>query len=536
MPPVREPRILLVEDEPQVYRTLQRRLQSEHYAVTLAPTYDEAYARLRSEHFHLAIIDIRLNAADETDQSGLQLLKDMTDFKLNGIMPCIVITAIGTLSIKIPALSSLREARFIQKEPGYISQLQDAIRELLGEYRLSFSLEYVADTPQKIKQGAEYIWSREPDWPQPDQLTPQIEDLLSKLFYDARRLFIDHIYRGLSGSFVVEARPLWPDGLGQSKIVKIGRRNKTQTELTNYLRHVEPFLPSQHATHVNSAYTRHLGALLYTFFGIQAGNTIDFETYYQQHTPDQITAALRRLFGDTCQSWYQNRTPPDFESLRDLYFDTFNLSYQPDRLYNEILSLRPDYQPETTSLSFDDLGLSLPNPLHWLNNDAATVMPVCRSITHGDLHAGNILMNNNGDCWLIDFYRTNQSHILRDFVELETDIKFRLLDQLPLPEFCQFEQALIRAEHPQQPVELPSEFPDSVHKAVHVIGGLRAQAWNLLGATQRNPRLIQREYLTSLLMGTLNILRLRHFKQDPALQPRRELALLSAALICEHLQ
>jgi len=29
---------------------------------------------------------------------------------------------------------------------------------------------------------------------------------------------------------------------------------------------------------------------------------------------------------------------------------------------------------------------------------------------------------------------------------------------------------------------------------------------------------------------------LRHFKHEPALQPRRELALLSAALICQHLQ
>jgi hypothetical protein len=145
-------------------------------------------------------------------------------------------------------------------------------------------------------------------------------------------------------------------------------------------------------------------------------------------------------------------------------------------------------------------------------------------------------MNNTGDCWLIDFYRTSQSHILRDFVELETDIKFRLLDYLPPLEFCQFEQLLIQLEHPQPQVELPPELPDSVHKAAQVISGLRAEAWNLLGTTQRDPRLIQREYLTSLLMSTLNILRLRHFKHDPALQPRRELALLSAALICQHLQ
>ncbi len=40
---------------------------------------------------------------------------------------------------------------------------------------------------------------------------------------------------------------------------------------------------------------------------------------------------------------------------------------------------------------------------------------------------------------------------------------------------------------------------------------------------------------TQLLPGTLNVLRLWYFNEDPELQSRRELALLSAAMICEHL-
>jgi len=96
----------------------------------------------------------------------------------------------------------------------------------------------------------------------------------------------------------------------------------------------------------------------------------------------------------------------------------------PHRLAREIASLRPDYTPADPTINFALPAVALPNPLHWLARDEATVMPVCRSITHGDLQADNILMNDAGDCWLIDFYRTYPSHILRDFVELETDIKF----------------------------------------------------------------------------------------------------------------
>ena len=532
----RVPCLLLVEDEEQVYRTLQRRLTNEGYQVTLATTYEEAARQLRTAHFHLAIFDVRLNAADESDQSGLRLLEELDQLGLLDIMPCIVMTAYGTLQMALHALQDLGAVRFIPKEPYYITKLLDAIREVLGEYEISFNLEYLYQTRQVIEEGAEYIWAHESDWPEPQRLVPEIEDLLGSLFYGARQLWIRKHYRGLSGSFVMEAHSTWAEGVGQSKIVKIGRRDKTATEEQNYQHHVEPYLPAQHATKLNSAYTQHLGALLYTLFGVEAEDTVNFETYYRQHEPAEILASLHHLFNGTCQRWYQNRIPPGYENLRDLYFDTFSLSHQPDRLFNEIRSIRPDYALDARTVAFPDLDLELPNPLHWLENDAATVMPVCRSITHGDLHAGNILMNPAGDCWLIDFYRTEQSHILRDFVELETDIKFRLLEHLPPQEFCQLEQVLVNLERPQQQLTLPPELTAGTQKAAQVIAGLRTEAWSQLEATQRDPRLIQREYLTSLLLGTLNILRLRHFKQDPGLQPRREWALLSAAMMCQRLQ
>src|SRR5512136_2640804 len=107
----RVPQILLVEDEPQVYLTLQRRLVSEGYEVTLATTYQDALAQLRTAHFHLAIFDVRLNASDDFDQSGLQLLEDMDALGLRKIMPCLVMTAYGTMPIALHALQDLGAER-----------------------------------------------------------------------------------------------------------------------------------------------------------------------------------------------------------------------------------------------------------------------------------------------------------------------------------------------------------------------------------------------------------------------------------------
>ena len=326
-------------------------------------------------------------------------------------------------------------------------------------------------------------------------------------------------------------------------IVKIGRRDKIAIESEHYHDHVEHYLAGRYAVRINAVYTRQLGGLLYPFVDAEDKHTVTFADLYRQQPSQRIITALQQLFRQTCQPWYQNRTF-GFESLRNLYWESFDLSRQPDRLGNEIATVLAGYDRQAATMTLagtltgedDDPPLPLPNPLYWLAHDVNTIMAVCHSITHGDLHADNILISDDGDCWLIDFYRTYPSHILRDFVELETDIKFRLLEDLMPADFLALEQTLIALEWPTRGIEVPADWPEHARRAATVIVGLRAEAWRLLEATQPNNNLIQREYLIGLLLGTLNILRLRHYKEAPALRPRRKLALLSAGLICEHLQ
>jgi hypothetical protein len=334
---------------------------------------------------------------------------------------------------------------------------------------------------------------------------------------------------------VFEVHPTWSTGgVGQPFIVKIGRRDKTATEEANYRKHVEPFLVGNRATQLSAQYSPHLGALKYTLAGTPAIDVVEFEQFYEHHTASEIIGVLNNLFRMTCAPWYEGHTAPELKSLRDLYLEAFNLQRQPSRLPNEIKSFYPEFDPHARTLSW--LGQTLLNPLHWLEDNDPSVMPVRRSITHGDLHASNILIDKAGNCFLIDFYRTAHSHILRDFIELETDIKFRLMGDLTSEEFAPLEETLIELQHPAQALALPVGLPETAQKAAHIIAGLRAEAWRLLDALQSDVSHIQREYLTSLLMGTLNILRLRHYKETPALQPRRTLALLSAAMICQQLQ
>ena len=54
------PRVLVVDDEPSICAVLKRTLELDGYEVATCCTGDEAEARIRTEYFDLAVIDLRL--------------------------------------------------------------------------------------------------------------------------------------------------------------------------------------------------------------------------------------------------------------------------------------------------------------------------------------------------------------------------------------------------------------------------------------------------------------------------------------------
>ncbi len=290
------------------------------------------------------------------------------------------------------------------------------------------------------------------------------------------------------------------------------------------------------ATQLDMCYTQHLGGLLYTLNMPDVAKSQDLQTFYKHKSADQVVRVLTQLFQETCALWYENRSARKYASLRDLYSEAFNLQDQSDRIPREVSAVHPELDWQAQRIALADCPTDLPNPLlRWANTEA-WLMPVSRCITHGDLNANNVLITEEGQCWLIDFYRTYSSHILRDYVVLETDIKFRLMEQLTSATFFEFEARLTQLA-PDQPLTLPPHLPTAAQKAGQVIAGLRALAWPKLDWGQgKSSQVAQSEYLTSLLITTLNILRLRHYKENPELRARRELALISAGLICQQLE
>jgi len=464
-------RILLIEDLERFSTPLMRWLDEQGYQITLAKSFAEALSALDQNHYHLAIVDIRLQDDDEENEQGMELLREIKERQLNDVMPCIMLTAYARVDSILQATQEHRVARYIQKKPGYRTELLNAVHELFEqEIKINFDLFYDGGSDEIVLDIANDVnWSMSSK-PPSGLMVSQVRDLFGKLFVKARRVYMSKLRPGLTGSAIVRVQPTWVHGLGPSHVAKIGRREKIETEEKHYQEYVSPYLPHNTVTQVDAAYTRHMGAIQYTFAAGDLAPLEEFDKFYKRSQAETIAASLRNLFQNTCRYWYDRRERA-FENLPQLYYGAFQLDQE--KLIGRIQVVLPRFDPRRETFQFDQAPVEATNPIAWLaRHQDECILPVYHSITHGDLTGRNIMVNESGNCWLIDFYRTYNSHVLRDFVILETDIKYRLLPTPDIRDFFTLEAALLQTESPPNLENLPAD----VQKAARAVSALRDTA------------------------------------------------------------
>ncbi len=72
-------RVLVVDDLPDVCATLSGLLSDEGYEVRSASSRVEALQMLDAERFHVAVLDVRLDEADEDNQDGILLMREIRE-------------------------------------------------------------------------------------------------------------------------------------------------------------------------------------------------------------------------------------------------------------------------------------------------------------------------------------------------------------------------------------------------------------------------------------------------------------------------
>jgi hypothetical protein len=303
---------------------------------------------------------------------------------------------------------------------------------------------------------------------------------------------------GFSHARVFLVVPIKTGGARAARLAtKTGEAKDLRAERDKYQAHVAPDVPFNVAQ-VREYYEQEdQAALNYVFAGGQAlGQTVSLKEYYRSHTAPEVINTLTGLLEKALGSmWYGQGHP---------YNCPFRAEYGrhlPDDLEKILKIVFPNLSPvEGDRVQIPGVGGTYPHPLKVYPSLLDKMLEGRRSIVHGDLHLLNVLVDENGKGWLIDFAKVQERHNLFDFIKLETYVRLTALaaeqGAFSWGEYLQFEEALNAAAFGQ--LAAPPTNP-ILAKAYEVIHATRKIAQNYVG----HPQNFKNEYLPGLFLYSL---------------------------------
>lgn len=532
-------RVLVVDNDEDMRDMLAFRLDIAGYQVFTAATMAAALELVEREVVHVAVLDVRLDDDSRPgDQSGFEL-----GTRLPPYIPYIAFTAyedVGNLRLANRLGSRIQSKATDDAIPQLLELIDDTFRT---RAQVNVDLAIQLRDGQSCDELARRIKLSGP----PDAPPAGGDDLvriLQTLFFEAAEVEVALLLPpdkattfSQSGSLLVLARTSYPMlGRAEPVVVKLSSADEARREAESYPQ-IEPFLHGSRAASLRRvAYSRRLGGLLYSLIDDENLDTIgNFELVYRRYDAPRLVALLERFFGQMLGPLFKSARREQVD-LAALYAEALRLT--PEKVEAAVQRLQPHLAappqaspaPRLDAAALRLPGISEPllNPAAWLRaGDGFRPFPACVPVClcHGDLHGRNILVDSSDRFWLIDFARVGQSHALRDFAELEVDLKFNLLREDDLGALLPFERRLLAPTHFGEPLPAGEPANPRLRKAAAVIATLRR-----LAAEQLRLDGDMREHYLALLFHTLKVLRL-----DGIGDTQKQYALLAAALICRRL-
>jgi len=545
-----EKRILIVENDEGVRETSRELLDKPGYRVFVASGIREqlvenALFLVQVERCHLVVLDLRLYSDhDPDDWSGYEFAE-----RLSAEAPwvrCIFLTGYGSFELARRTLAAGNIAIDIALKEHGPAELVQMVQDVF-QYKIACAWEQehkwigVKNSEDVL---APLMFMGEGQDLAPATMESEFAEILARLFPHADKLRLRTLGSDGASASITRVHSLllrvsvhqngnWLEDIA----VKIGSRQNIARENKNYDEHVNGRIGDFRHTHRYAATVIwNLGGIAYTLVGTNLNDTLTFQEYYRAHAPlarRDTAILLGKLFEQLLKRWYAEPTSEPL-NLWDHYRGELNLD-------DEHLA-RLEWRDEDV-LEFSEPTLKLPNPLHWIErNKHRSELETSRHVVHGDLHTRNIFVGPNKGLWLIDFERTGPGHCLRDYIEMETDIKFSLLAKTHIPRalYYEFEKTLLS----QSKSKLSGQTPP-VPAALRAHIGL-ADAFRMITrlrqlAASRIQSADLTDYFWGLLGQTLFVATLADHPLESKSRAKMSVenkwrAKLSAALICERLE
>lgn len=532
----RKGRILVVDDLQEWRRQITSVLQRGGYIVDAVSSPQEALERLNTTLYHALILDIRMDEANFNNVDGIELLRQLHEQNFTEAVKVIMLSAYGTSDQMRQAFRNYDVVDFLSKSQFNKRTILESMQEVFRkDANINLGLEIIwqnsgpKEAVLNLKIGGNRIRRNSRLH---TQVAEELEDLICRLFKDAKSVLVRPMIPGHSGTAVLAVQPFYEKGgAGRPFVVKFGDVQWVEEEHENFKKYVQPFLGGgRNTTVIDVRYTPHLGGIIYSFLGASQDKLTDFGEFYRQAKISQITKVLNGLFNSTCRNWYANPRGLFPVNLTDDYQSL--LSYSWEQLeqirQDQLNAIRGDQKLYFPTLKVEH---AYTNPI-LASAGHKFVYSTYTCITHGDFNPHNLLIDDTGQVWLIDFQMSGESHILRDITMLDSAIRFQLLtaQDATLDECLGMEEILCSIKQISDIERLPSKLPtqnSSLAKIYSTILHLYKIARKLIS---QNPNSDMSEYYVALLYNALNTTRFTSL-----LVEQREHAMLCACLLAERL-
>jgi len=119
-------RILVVDDVPD-WREILEEILTREYEVITVDNYNDAMDIVRNRDAELVIVDLRLSPTDESDRQGMELLRQLAEYRINAI----VLTGYPEPELQEAAEETYKAFDFIDKSTvaGNYQIIKDVVRE-----------------------------------------------------------------------------------------------------------------------------------------------------------------------------------------------------------------------------------------------------------------------------------------------------------------------------------------------------------------------------------------------------------------------
>ena len=446
--------ILFVDNNKLFLDTRAEFLEDAGYRVLPAISLEEARRVMEADPVDLVILDVRMvDDDDKTDVSGILLAKE----ERYAPIPKIILTDFPDYATAREALGPVLDG--MPPAVDYLAKAEgpEALVERVGKALARFApwnSHLVIRGVQGLSTSV-LVSLLEPQIV--DNLahrTQELERLFKRLFLEAQQVTLGPVYVQGQGYIYLAYTANRRHGDLEQGVLACALREVGEEEEARYKAHAPRNADLQLVLLDAIQRSVHYTLCTYNLVGAHEESVRPLAQVLHALSTAQSEYVLDVFFGQTLDRWHRReRTPREMLSVIPHFVREDHYSHELEACAHTLGRLLD--QASLARLEFDNaMSIWLPNGtqeqlfLPWLAWERGALQvegEVLYGHVHGQVDLDHILVDREGNTWLIDFTQARQDFLVMDYLSLEMSLRHCLLQAYPLSERLVFEKTLMEA-------------------------------------------------------------------------------------------